>query len=435
MKRFAFVFVLLAALAASAQDKSIRCEFTSQPSGASVIVDDSMCGVTPLTLYDLGPGKHHVRFSLPSYEDVDEFLFLREGGFFQKHAELVPVKGLLLLTSEPSGCDISFDGLSLGKTPRLVSTLDAKDFHRLLLQKPGYQNRVVEVKFTGRTPVVRHENLIVDSGTIDITSEPEGAEVTVNGIVRGTTPVVVGEVPKGRATVTLKRTGFEESVRELSMVAGESQTLFIKLVGIPGTMNLTSVPEGARFYVDNEPQGKSPVTLKGLKPGTYAVRAELDGYDTLTKQVEIVNGGSANEEFRMLNVMGRIEVRTKPAGVQVILDGKNQGATKSKSGIAETEPSDVFVIENVKSGEHSLVLRLDGYAEAVRHPTVENQKTAAVNVTMKRAFVPDVEVVTDSGSYRGVLVSNTAVGIEIETAPGMTRTFPSAVVRKINFLK
>ena len=82
MKRmFSVLFALaLAVFAAQAQEsKAIRCEFTSQPDGANVIVDDVTRGVTPITLYDLGPGKHHVRFELQNYEVVDEFLFLREG--------------------------------------------------------------------------------------------------------------------------------------------------------------------------------------------------------------------------------------------------------------------------------------------------------------------------------------------------------------------
>ena len=286
MKRMFSVLFALAAFAAQAQEsKAIRCEFTSQPDGANVIVDDVTRGVTPITLYDLGPGKHHVRFELQNYEIVDEFLFLREGGFSQKNAVLNPIKGLLLLTSEPSGCDISLDGMSLGRTPRLIASLDAKDVYRLLLQKPGYQPRTVEVRFSGRTPLVRDEELIIDSGVIEVTSDPAGATVTVNGQPRGNTPVTVREVPKGRATVTLKKHGFDEETRELSIVAGESQTLFVKMNGLPGTMSLTSVPDGARFYVNDQPHGKGPVSLTNLNPGNYTIRVEKEGFATATKTV------------------------------------------------------------------------------------------------------------------------------------------------------
>ena len=435
IRKFEFLFALaFAAVAAFAQEvKTIRCEFTSQPDGANVLVDDEMRGQTPLTLYNLGPGRHHVRFEKQNYESVDEFLLLKEGGMFQKNAVMNPVKGLLLLTSEPAGCDISLDGLSLGKTPRLITSLDAKNVYRILLQKPGYQSRTVEVKFSGRTPLVRHEELILDSGVIEVTSDPEGAEVTVNGQPRGTTPVTVRDVPKGRTTVTLKKHGFDEETREITMVAGDSQTLFVKMNGLPGTMSLSSVPDGARFYFNDQPHGKGPISLTNLKPGEYTIRVEKDGFATATKTVSLENGGAIVEEFRLENVMGRIEVRTIPAGAQVLLDGSVVGTTKSKD--SDAEASDVFAIENVREGEHTILVRCDGYADVTKHPIVENQKTQSLNIRLKRVFTPDVEIVTDSGTYRGVLISKTPTGVEVEVSLGINRTFQHSEIRKLNFLK
>ena len=435
IRKFELLFaIVFAAAAAFAQEvKTIRCEFTSQPDGANIVVDNEMRGQTPLTLYNLGPGRHHVRFEKQNYESVDEFLSLKEGGMFQKNAEMNPVKGLLLLTSEPAGCDISLDGLSLGKTPRLITSLDAKNVYRVVLQKPGYQSRTVEVKFNGRTPLVRHEELILDSGVIEVTSDPDGAEVTVNGQPRGTTPVTVRDVPKGRTTVTLKKHGFDEATREITMVAGDSQTLFVKLNGLPGTMSLSSVPEGARFYVNDQPHGKGPISLTNLKPGEYTIRVEKDGFATVTKTVSLENGGAIVEEFRLENVMGRIEVRTIPAGAQVLLDGSVVGTTKSKD--SDAEASDVFAIENVREGEHTILVKCDGYADVTKHPIVENQKTQSLNIRLKRVFTPDVEIVTDSGTYRGVLISKTPTGVEVEVSLGINRTFQHSEIRKLNFLK
>ena len=65
MWRLLLLLAASAALSLGAQEnKTIRTDFTSQPEGAKVIVDDVMRGVTPITLYDLGPGKHHVRYEL-----------------------------------------------------------------------------------------------------------------------------------------------------------------------------------------------------------------------------------------------------------------------------------------------------------------------------------------------------------------------------------
>ncbi|MBP5284699.1 MAG: PEGA domain-containing protein [Kiritimatiellae bacterium] len=425
--------VLAISCFAADETKPTRCDFSSRPDGASVVVDGRLRGTTPLTLYDIAPGFHTVHYELDNYDgDDDSFTVTGEGGYVQKHAALEPVKGLLLVTSEPEECEISLDGLSLGMTPRLITSLDAKDAYRLLVQKPGYQQRFIEVKFNGRTPLVKHVDLIVDAGMLDITSDPSGAQVTINGIQRGKTPLKVKDVPKGRATVTLSKPGFDDETRELSMTAGESQTLFIRMNGQPGSLRLSSVPDGARFYVNGDPAGKSPVRLDRLKPGKYKVRAELEGYGNLTKNITVDNGSDVSEEFRLESVMGRIEIRTSPPGVQVFFDGRNLGATKGKPG---AENSDVFAIENVVEGEHTVELKCRGYADVVKHPDVESKSTETVNVKMKRIFSPDVEITTDHGKYRGMLKSNTDAGVVIEVQMGIERTFPRSEIRGLDFLQ
>jgi hypothetical protein len=54
---------------------------------------------------------------------------------------------------------------------------------------------------------------------------------------------------------------------------------------------------------------------------------------------------------------------------------------------------------------------------------------------MKRVFTPNVEVVTDNGKYRGVLISNNASGVEVEISLGISRTFQHSEIRKLNFLQ
>ena len=422
--------------AAFAQDKvPARVSVTSQPSGATVIVNGMDRGTTPVTLFDLEPGRYHIKYRLAGYVEADRFVDTsREGPFIERNVVLPEEKGLLLLKTEPPGANIVIDGVTIGQTPRLVTNLAAKDVYSVKLRKAGYQEQTIQVRFDGRKPLVREETLVAASGTVNVLSDPSGAEVTVNGIVRGTTPILVKEIPKGRAVVKFKMPGFDEEVRELAVSAGDVQTLSVQLKGLPGTLRLSSVPEGARFYVNDEPRGIGPIAVPGLKPGSYTVRAEMEGYGTMTKTVEIENGESASEEFRLSNVMGRIEVRTNPVGSQVWLDGRLVGTTKSKDPDAEF--SDILAIENVLEGEHALVVKKDGYSDTTRHPKVKNAQTSKQHrVRLQRIFAPDVEIVTARGSYTGVLVSNTPEAIVLEVKLGITQSFARDEIRKINFLK
>jgi hypothetical protein len=95
----------------------------------------------------------------------------------------------------------------------------------------------------------------------------------------------------------------------------------------------------------------------------------------------------------------------------------------------------VFAIDNVLEGEHSLVVKKDGFAEAVRHPKIRNSKTSVANVRLRRLFVPNVEIVTSRGEYRGVLVSRSATEVVLEVSMGITRSFPQSEIRKFSWLE
>lgn len=433
-KIFAAVAAAFAAFSLFADDaQPCRVNITSQPEGATVIVDGKDRGTTPITLFDLAPGRHHLKLRRAGYVERDRFFNTSEGPFIEKSEVLEEEKGLLLLKTDPPGCNILVDGVSIGQTPRLITTLAAKDVYEVRLRKAGYRDQVINVKFDGRTPLVREEKLVLASGVVDIMSEPSGAEVTVNGISRGVTPVKVSGIPRGVATVVLRMKGFADKKVELRINAGDVQTLSTSLDRLPGTLHLVSVPEGARFYLNGEARGKGPLAVTGLQPGEYEVRAELEGFGTLRRMVAIGNGESAREEFRLSNVMGRLEVRSSPPGAQIFFDGRLLGTTRTKDEKAGF--SDIFPIDNVLEGEHTLVVKKDGYAESVRHPKIRNSKTSVANVRLRRIFVPDVEIVTARGEYRGVLVSRTATEVVLEVSLGITRSFPQSEIRKFSWLE
>ena len=421
----------LSGLTASADPVKTRVQIESQPSGATAIVDGKDRGATPLMLFDLPGGLHHVKYRLAGYDERDAFFRVGGEPVVTCSETLKETKGILLLKSDPAGADISINGASVGVTPRLITHLSVRETYTVKLTKTGYLDQLIKVRFEGRKPQVREEKLISSSGTINILSDPPGVKVAVNGIPRGVTPVTVSQVPRGRAVVKFTLEGYEDEVRELNVAAGDEQTLPVAMKAKPGTLRLTSVPAGARFYVNDKPVGKGERTLTGVAAGVYTVRAELEGYGTVSKEVTIEKGASANAELRLSNVRGSIEVKTTPPGAQVFLDGKLVGVTK---GASETAPSDVLTIGDVLEGEHQLIVRKDGYSERMRRPKVQRGKASHWNIKLPRRFIPDVEVVTAGASYKGVLVSNGAEGVTIEIKPGVTQSIPREKVRKLVFL-
>lgn len=427
----AMVAVAVLAMAARADEgRPCRLDLASEPEGATAVIDGVAYGRTPLTAWDLRPGAHHVRFSLPDHEPEDLFVTLGQGEYVQRSALLARERGLLLVTSEPAGCDLSVDGLSLGETPRLVTTLGTHGVHRLLLQKAGYLPQKLEVRFDGRVPVVRHAKMVRDCGAIRLTSDPAGAEVKLNGTVVGTTPITLDNVAKGRSVMTLSLAGYAVETREIALKAGDDESLHVELKGLPGGMAVQCNRRGALVAVDGKYCGKAPLEIRPLDAGEHELKVSFAGCTTVKRLVEVFRGETAQVTVELASECGAVAVKSSPAGAQVLVDGRAVGVTRK--GVSDSEGT--LLVEELKPGEHEVTLKLHGYGDSVRKVTVEKDATLDLAVRMREKFTPDVELESVSGAYRGVMKSNKADGVTIETSPGVIRTFRPGDIIKINFL-
>jgi len=325
--------------------------------------------------------------------------------------------------------------VSLGTTPLLVTSLAAGEAHDLELSLNGHRAKRVRVRMEGRRPLVLEETLPLDSGILKCVSEPAGATVFVNGVERGATPVEVRNVPRGQATVTFRLKGYRDETRDkLHVVAGDVQTLAVKMKGQPARLNVVSSPEGARVFVDEDYQGKTPVTVNSFMGGAHRIRVELAGHATALREVVLENGGESTEEFRLQSVLGRIEVVTTPPGVKILVDGKAVGTTKSQGGDATR--SQILALENIPAGDHSVVARLAGHQDVARNVNVKPKDTGRLFLKLARIFTADTEVETVSGVQHGVLVEKDPLGnITLETAPGVRRTFRREDVRAVRVIE
>ncbi len=421
---------LLARVVGGTEERPTRLDVASEPDGARVFVDGQLKGTTPCSVFELAPGRHLVHVEAAACRPVDAFVYLDDGAFVQKTYALEAEKALMLLRSEPAGADVKYAGVSLGVTPLLVSTLPTDHAYTFELVKNGYQTKKIDVVPVGRTPLVREETLALDSGVIDCSSEPAGATVTVNGVERGVTPLHLTHVPKGLATITLKRAGYHPETRELRLVPGDRQTLAVKLRGLPAKLKVVSSPEQARVFLDGNYQGKTPTTIANVAPGRHELRIERPGHAPQTQTVQLGNGEEKTATFKMESVMGRVEIVTTPPGARVFVDGRSMGTTRSQGG--DSPRSQTLMLENVPAGERAVVVRLDGYQEEQRKVVVSSKETRKVYLKLVRLFVPDTEIETIRGTYRGVLVEKSILGdITLEVKKGVMTVFPHADIRKI----
>jgi len=115
-----------------------------------------------------------------------------------------------------------------------------------------------------------------NKGNIKIMSEPSGVEVLIGEKVKGVTPFDV-KVKSGSYPVMLLKEGYSKIKDTLTIRANQDTTLNYKLSELTSKVNIKSVPDFAKVYINGIESGITPIVLE-LKSSVYKIRLIKDGY-------------------------------------------------------------------------------------------------------------------------------------------------------------
>ncbi len=398
------------------------------PDGANLTCNGQPTSSTPTTLDNMPAGDHLLIATKPGYQESRQTISLLAGQRINVEIALEPITGLVIVQSEPPGAAIEIDGAYYGETPLLLKDL-ALGSYRMKLSVQGFRAREVPMEIKDRTPQKILVALESDAGSLTVNSDPQGANLILNGISKGTTPCSVGRIPEGETTIQLTLDGHKPYHHTIRLTAGQTETIQAVLEPLPAKLTIVSRPTGARIYVENQFRGTAPVTLNALPPGEYRLRAEKEGCEMMARTVELELGQDLTEEFRLSGNTGTIEISTEPSDVTVYVDGQEAGLTAAKE--SETDRvSEPFLIEQLAEGKHQVQLSRKGYKGESFFVAVERNETAAFHKRLIKLFIPDCEIVTKNAVYKGVFIEETPDGIvKLETHPGVIRKFPASEIR------
>jgi hypothetical protein len=117
----------------------------------------------------------------------------------------------------------------------------------------------------------------------------------------------------------------------------------------PGSVTFDTVPSGVEIFVRQQSVGRSPITV-ALAPGTYDVRLGA-GPAARPLQVAVTAGASIVEHYELsaapapaAATTGALRIQTEPAGLVVLVDGVDKGASP-------------ITLEQISAGDHDVVVR------------------------------------------------------------------------------
>lgn len=271
-------------------------------------------------------------------------------------------------------------------------------------------------------------------GYIDTYCNVDGASVSFDGnyqctIAQGICTVGVSPTGTPVRTITVSKSGYGSWSGAPSHMPSDGEHVAVHSVINPvstppttippvqtGTIYAQSSPAGAGIYMNGNFYGYSPVTIPGLAPGSYSMKAALNGYTPDTRIVNVYAGQMATYYPTLQpsppapRSTGTVTVSSDPSGALVYVDGTYQGKTP--------------LTVTLYPGNHALRLSLAGYADYsstvyVTANTNQNQKAVmspAIYGTVQITSLPGARVFMDSNSQgaipsSGILtISNVASG-------------------------
>lgn len=389
----------------------------STPSHADIYIDRVNRAQTPAEI-TLTPGQHLVTLRAEGCKPEHHTVMIDDGGRTSLNVQLEKITGILIVASEPKGAEITVEGISYGTTPALITTLPLGTY-QLALSLSGYKPKTVEVAVKDRTPVKTEVSLVSDTAELKIECDVPDVAISLNGIPRGTAPCTIDRIPAGEVELEAKAKGYKPFLQKIKLGEGEVQSVNIIMEVQPAALKVVSIPDKSRVYIDNNFKGETPLTIAEIDAGTHRVRVEHEGYDPNARNLELTAGEELIEEFRLAANTGKLLLTTNPDGVTVILNGKEYGTTPpaKDQGQGISAP---YSIDALPAGTYTLKAVKPGFFEKTAEVVIERGNTTTQNITLQRKFIPNYEVITAQGTFKGVLESITPDGIRLERSPGIT---------------
>ncbi len=385
-----WAFAGLALLLTSCGPGSGTVTISSTPERAEILVNGSSRGTTPATLEALPVGKYIIELRKEGFNPAYKTVALLDKQNLDVSLKLEETKGLLLVDSVPQNVDVLIDGVSQGNTPLLLTDLPLGSY-KLDFNSPIHLPHTMQAELAGRKPVLVKAELISNTATVIMGSTPEGADVMINGVLRGTTPVTIDDVVAGNADVKVAKVGYKPYERQMNLEVTRTYEIKAELEALPSGIAVVSEPAGAAVSVDGDKVGTAPFTVN-VEDGVREVEVALRGYETITTNVVLEPNVIKELEFKLVKNSGTLVLDTEPAGVKVFINGELAAVTEAKGGIdTMSTPVNLLLEAGVN---HTIQLVREGYAATSFTLRTELDQLVTRHEALKRIFVRDTMITT-----------------------------------------
>lgn len=264
----------------------LQTSVQTDPPGALVLLGDH-ANKSPATFTDLEPRKYSLRIMSPGYDPVETVLDLSGRKVFDLPLfRLVRSRGSLEIESQPPDAQYALrseDGKvsRTGNLPAKIAELPSGKYSLGARRGAWEMTDTVEVR-RGETARKLFAFVTVP---VSVTSDPAGADIFVDGVVKGRSPLRI-DLPARAHELVAHLSGWPDERQ--SVVPETQKENVVQFVFANGSVKITSAPGGAKVVAAGRELGQTPLVIEEVKPGAVTYELRLPGYKTtsITGQVE-----------------------------------------------------------------------------------------------------------------------------------------------------
>ena len=243
-------------------------------------------------------------------------------------------------------------------------------------------------------------------GSVDITSDPSGADILIDLVEYGVTPKTIEKIETGYHNLILNYPGYERLQKRIMVEQGKTVSISEFLVPKTGSLSILTKPSGANVYLDNMTKGQTPLDLFDLPVRDYIIRVELKDYQIIERRISVQYGENTTQKYDLEPLPGKLSLFTTPSMAKININGRNY--TSGSNGIANIE---------LPVGRYTLKVTKDGYEPMEREVSIRPNDLGTLDINLKR-----LPAGVSSNPDMGFLTVNTLDGKTKLKIPGVKET-------------
>ncbi|MCX5868558.1 MAG: PEGA domain-containing protein [Proteobacteria bacterium] len=206
-------------------------EVKTNPPGSSIYLDASSVGVSPVKVPGIPVGNHSLTITRDGYSIISKGVIIEKDKAARVDEILIEQTGNLKVTSTPvQPARVLVDEQEKGETPLDVQGLKIGD-HKIRVTHSDYEEFAGDFQVFYQQTTNVEAKMVGKPGKILITSTPPGAGVYLDGRNKGETTLSL-EVPPGDHKIRIKKEGFEDQSKDITVSPNKPYNLDFVLTSI-----------------------------------------------------------------------------------------------------------------------------------------------------------------------------------------------------------